>query len=374
MTHKNLRLIIVAVASVFLFSATTSCRKSYRDYENLEYRIDRLCDSIIETTGLPGMMVGIWSEEKGITYVKGRGVSDLKTKAPFSSSQYFRIGSITKTFVITAVLQLVDEGKLSLEETLDTYFPTFPRANEVTLRMLCNMTSGIPNYSETAKFEYELDHNPKKKWKPEELVALIKNEPYLFDPGTKLYYSNTNTTLLGMILEKIEKKKLDEIIDERFVRPLGLKQTYLASGHSLPSNHVHGYMNFTDSLSYTDDVSESFDISWAWAAGGMVSSIYELKSWVEALVDGKFLSAKTQQQRFDSKFPDGTFRYGLGMYTYGGDMWGHNGGLPGYTSIAMHHKKKNITIVIFFNWQHDEVTPAALYKELIQLVHPELGA
>lgn len=359
-----------------LVIASFACRKksTYEDYNRiLTAEVDRICDSLLENSDLPGMVVGIWSGEKGFSYIKGKGLSNLHTGEAIKTEDLFRVGSNTKTFVVTAVLQLADEGKLSLEDHLSKYFPDFPKSSKVTLRMLCDMTSGIPNYTATPAFEQAIEQYPRKEWTPEELVDLVKNEPYLFEPGTNVSYSNTNTTFLGMILEKMERKKLEDILNDRLIKPLGLRNTYLASGHLLPANSIHGYMNMTDTLSYTDDVSATYDLSWAWAAGGMVSNLEDIKTWVEALVDGTFLSSDLQKQRFTSAYSMNQNMYGLGMFTMGGNMWGHNGGLPGYTSIMMHHRTRKITMVLFFNWQHPNIKPDGLYKRLLHVVHPELG-
>lgn len=347
--------------------ALVSCKKNENNHEQLTAEVDRICDSILEATSLPGMVVGIWSDD--FTYLKGKGVCNISTQQPMDIYSAFRIGSNTKTFVVTNVLQLVDEGKLSLDDTLGKFFPGFKNGKLITIRMLCNMTSGIPNYTLSDTFEMVLEQQPLKKWAPQELVDLVKNKDFV-TPGTTFEYSNTNTVLLGMIIEQLTGKSLTENLRTRFFNKLAMTNTLFPMGPDMFPGGIRGYMNFTNSTAFTDDVSSKYDISWAWAAGAMISDVQSVKTWVEALVDGQFVPTLLQEQRFVGNGSGIT--YGLGMFSPGKNMWGHNGGLPGYTSIMMHHRSRNITYVIFYNIQHETLTPDNLYKRLLPVVNPEL--
>lgn len=353
----------------------SACRKDNGQEERnrvMTAEIDRICDSVLQHSALPGMAVGIWSQANRFSYVKAKGIANIQTREAFDVGQSFRVGSNTKALVVTVLLQLADEGKLSLDDLLVDYLPSFPHADRVTLRMLCDMTSGYPNYTETEAFGAILETNSLKKWEPAELIALVEGDDLLFEPGTELYYSNTNTVLLGMIIEDVEGATLNDVIAQRIVARLGLQRTYLPMDNLLPTGGVRGYMREDDTESLTE-VGEKYDVTWAWAAGGMVSNLYELKSVVEALVDGGLVSTQLHNQRFHGKqFPNG-ITYGVGLFSpLITDMWGHNGGLPGYTSIMMHHRTEPITMVILFNWQDDRATPDALLQRLVQVVHPEL--
>ncbi len=357
---------------VFILSCKNDSNPVSPEAAIITKEIDRICDSIMTHTSLPGLVVGVWSKEKGVNYIKGKGYGNLSLMEEMNPEFHFRIGSNTKSFVITTIMQLADEEKLSLNDKLSKYFPEFPDGEKVTLRMLSDMTSGINNYSDTEKFEYELFNNPLKKWTPQELVNLIMGNVYAFEPGTDILYSNTNTTLLGMIVEQITGKSLEENIQTRFINNYGLNKTIFPEGNIMPSNFIHGYANFTDSLSFTDDVSETFDISWAWAAGAIISDIHNTRKWVEMLIDGDMLSDSLHQQRFTGKSIGGGVTYGLAIFTRGYNMWGHNGGLPGYTSVMMRHRTLDFTIVVFCNWQNSEVTPDNVYKKLVKVVYPDI--
>ncbi len=351
----------------FFFLVLASCKKKDRQ-EQLTAEIDRICDSVISSTTLPGMVVGIWSDD--FTYLKGRGLGNLNPRQEMDPRGAFRIGSNTKTFVVTNILQLVEEQKLSLDDTLGRFFPGFQNGGTITIRMLCNMTSGIPNYTMDTAFERILEQTPLKKWTPQELVGLVKNKTFV-TPGTAFEYSNTNTILLGMIIEQLTGKSLGENLKTRFFNKLAMTNTIFPFGADMPPGAIRGYMNFSNSAAFIDDVTERYDLTWAWAAGSVISDIASVKTWVEALVDGQFVAPLLQEQRFIGK-AGAPITYGLGMFSPGRDMWGHNGGLPGYTSIMMHHRSRNITYVIFYNIQDTAITPDNLYMRLLSVVNPEL--
>lgn len=355
---------------VSFISCKSDSTSALQEDNEIVTELNRVCDSIMTNSTLPGMVVGVWSKEKGLSYVKGLGYSNLSSLEKMNPAYHFRIGSNTKSFVITTILQLVDEGKLLLDDKLNKYFPDFPDGDKVTLRMMCDMSSGINNYSATEEFGEQLMNNPLRKWTPQELVDLIKDDVYAFVPGTNILYSNTNTVLLGMIIEQITGKSLEENFKTRFIDKYGLTKTIFPTGNLMPNNFIHGYINFTDSLSFKDDISESFDLSWAWAAGAMISDIYNTKKWVELLIDGNMISDSLHQQRFTGKNIGTEVTYGLAIFTRGNNMWGHNGGLPGYTSVMMHHRTLDFTIVVFCNWQHSEVTPDNVFKRLVKVVYP----
>jgi len=158
--------------------------------EIIENNIQAALDSIIENTHVPGLVAGVWAPNEGIDFVYSAGVSNIETNTPMDADMIFRIGSNTKTFTITVLLQLVDEGLISLDDPLSDYFPDFPKADSVKIEMLTNMRSGIFSYDETDGFWEGLFSNPTKFWTPDELILLAKEKPYYFTPGTDFHYSN----------------------------------------------------------------------------------------------------------------------------------------------------------------------------------------
>jgi len=141
----------------------------------------------------------------------------------------FRMGSITKTYTYTVLLQLVDEKQIKLSDTIKAFFPDFPQADSITIRMLCNHTSGIFDYTETSTFMAGLMTDPLKKWTGQEMIGLVKTEPFYFSPGTNFKYSNTNTIMAGIIVEKITGNPIATEIQRRILDPLHLTNTIYPS-------------------------------------------------------------------------------------------------------------------------------------------------
>ncbi len=336
----------------------------------LEQEIDRICDSVISNTKLPGMLVGVWDKKHRLNYLKGHGLANKENSTPMTSDLLFRIGSNTKSFVITRILQLVDEKKISLYDKLSKYYPDFPKSDLITVKMLCDMSSGIYNYTESSEFANIIENNPLHKWTIEEYLDIAKKYNFYFEPGSGIKYSNTNTVLLEGIVEKLDNDKLRNVLKNKIFDKYGLSNTYFPSDNKMPSQHyVHGYANYTDTLKFDDDVSESFDLSWCSGAGAIISDINDVRKWVTLLIDGGLISDSLQTQRFEGTNLQGNnAKYAQGIFTYlGTDMWGHNGGLPGYTSVMMRHKTLDRTIVIFYNMQ-GKPTPDDLFRRLNKLL------
>ncbi len=336
-----------------------------------ESKIKVVLDSVIGNTHVPGLVAGVWSPDKGVDLIYTAGVSNLNTNAAMDADFYFRIGSNTKTFVITVFLQLVEEELLSLDDKLSVYFPEFPRADEVTLAMLTDMRSGIYDYLETTEFEEIVFSNLLKEWTVNEKIALVLGYEYYFDPGTAWMYSNTNTIMLGAIIEQVTGNSLAEEIGSRILQPLNLTKTFFPEkGTEIPSPHSAAYYIGEYSEDKTD-LCEAFDISWAGAAGNMISTLDELRTYAEALVGGNLLSATMHQQRIQSCLPvaDGSkLLYGYGLMSYEG-YYGHNGGMPGYTSLMLSNPVDNSTIIIWYNCQIEGSTPTDIMDRVVGILN-----
>ncbi|WP_304344770.1 serine hydrolase [Chryseobacterium koreense] len=367
-----MKTLFYAVTAMTVSVLSLSCSRTDSVDENSEIRqkLDFMADSILQKTGLPGMVVGVWAPKKHLEYLEGKGVADMITKNPVKSDFNFRAGSLTKTFTVTLILQLVDENKLMLDDHLSKFFPDFPNAEIISVRNLANMTSGIPEYTATQEFGSILSGDPLHQWQPEELIALVKDRPLLFQPGTKGYYSNSNTVLLGMIITKITGKTLAENYNSRILNPLKLTRTVFPINNLMPFNYMKGYETDQTPGVYDFDVSEFFDPSYAGAAGAMISNVGNLKTWVESLVGGKMISAGLHSQRF-AGLPIAEKHatiYGLGMLTFGDGYWGHTGELFGYSTVMMHNQETGATIVIAYNYQNPQNLPDDFYRKIVRIL------
>ena len=336
--------------------------------ESIENKLKNLLDSVLTETQVPGLVAGIWAPDKEINFIYAAGEANLDNHSPMDENMLFRIGSITKTFTVTLLLLLVDEGLIDLNDSLSKYLPDFPGGKEVTVEMLVNMRSGIYNYTESKEFSISMREDPDHFYLPEDLIAIAADNPYYFEPGTEYYYSNTNAIIIGKIIEMITGNFLEKEIDSRIITPLDLTNTYyMTSGKEIPDCHPSAYYAGKYDPDFPE-CSEWLDCSWAGAAGCMVSDLFDLKKYVKALVQGTFLNNELQNYRLKTlEVSRSNIRYGLGILSYN-DFYGHNGSYPGFSSIMMHSFQKNCTIIIWYNCHLNNSTPFMLLPEVINIL------
>lgn len=351
--------------TVILFS-----NKAYSQFDkDIAQFIDKYADSIMITAQQPGMIISITRGDT-IIYEEAKGIANIETGEKMHPGMRFRIGSLTKTFTVTVLLQLVDQGLLKLDDTIDKFFPftSIPHADSISIRMLANMSSGLYNYSELPEFDAFMKQTPGRKWKPEELVDIaVKKEPY-FLPGLGWHYSNTNTVLIGMIIEKLTGHTLDSEIKFRIIEKLGLKNTDFATETEISGYHPMGYGEDDASFVYPwVDVTTKYDPSWAWAAGAMISDIYDLKIYLKALSEGALISPEMQKERLKWAIDKDGFKYGAGIFQVGDGFLGHNGSYPGYHNISVHSPKTNMTAIIFYNSQSNR-SPDDFLRAILPMI------
>ncbi|MFP1625233.1 serine hydrolase domain-containing protein [Streptomyces sp. 5K101] len=334
-------------------------------------RLDRAVQQVMREANVPGVMVSLSAPGKG-SYVRTFGVADKATGARMDPNLYMRIGSETKTFTVTALLELVDEGKLGLDDPIDRYVKGVPNGDRITLRNLASMRSGLFNYSMDEGFVKALVSDPQKSFTPQQLLDYAFKHPVQFQPGEEFEYSNTNLILLGLVVEKVGGMPLHEFVDQRVVKPAGLRHTVFPTGTEFPSPHAHGYTDQTASGKVEDTV--DWNPSWAWAAGAMVSTLRDLRSWARTVATGTLLSRETQEQRLKTEptaIPGAG--YGLGIFDIQGWI-GHNGSLPGYESLTLYLPEAQATLVVLLNTDilHDNTEPSTLFGEAItRIVSPD---
>src|SRR5262245_56528950 len=181
--------------------------------------LDKAIPAAMERASVPGAIVGIWQDGRE-PYVRAFGVSDTATRQPMTTDMYMRIGSNSKAFTVTALLMLADQGKLSLDDSVDRYVEGVPSGNRITLRQLAQMRSGLYNYADDTN--KDLPRQPFRQWTPPELLQVAFRHPLLFPPGTKFDYCNTNTVLLGLVVEKVSGQSLASFIEHNILKPEGL--------------------------------------------------------------------------------------------------------------------------------------------------------
>ncbi|WP_328671123.1 serine hydrolase domain-containing protein [Streptomyces sp. NBC_00328] len=312
----------------------------------LSARLDKAIADVRRQAGIPGVVVGLWMPGKG-NYVRATGVADKATREPMSAGSYVRIGSETKTFTVTALLELVDRHQVRLDDPISRYIPGVPNGRRITLRQLAGMRSGLFPYTSDADFEHDLLSDPQRAFTPRELLAYGFKHPNTFAPGAQFEYSNTNLILLGLVVEKVTGHELRDVIERRVLRPARLRHTLFPKGNEFPEPHPQGYTDQT--LSGEVANSTNWNPSWGWAAGAMISNLQDLRHWAKVVATGTLLSPATQAERLrtlPTGFP-GT-SYGLGIFDASGWI-GHNGSLPGYETVTVYLPAKKATLVVMIN-------------------------
>jgi len=286
------------------------------------------------------------------------GVSDLDAGTPLAPQDRFRIGSITKTFVAALVLQLAQEGILTLEDPLSAYVPDFPNAENITIRHLLSHRSGIFDFEFIPGLVEKALQDPTKVWTWQEVVAAAaEQEPY-FKPGSGYAYSSTNFTLLGVVAEAVTGTRLADEMRRRFFEPFGLADTFLGGDPEMPEGIIHGYGTLPDGTPFDITAIPNTAVDTAsWATGSMVSNAADLVRWVKALyggkgevVDGEILD---EMLTFEASCgPASSVLHGLGVFRFETPMGvalGHTGTWFGFTSRMMYFPELDITVVVLVN-------------------------
>lgn len=372
MYARTCRVAGAALAAVLATAAITSTAAAAPTQAPRDHALTAKIRAAMKQGRIPGAIVGVWQKGKA-PYVRAFGVRDTATGRPMARNLYMRIGSETKTFTITALLQLVGEGKISLDDPIGKYVPGTVNA-DATLRQLASMTSGIPSYTETQPFFADLTADPQRSFTPQELLGYIAGEPATFPPGQGFHYSNSNTVLLGLVVEQVSGQSLPAYIEQHILQPLGLKHTSFPTGAAFPSPHAHGYTNQTADGKRAD--ATDWNPSWGWAAGTMISTARDLHVWARHLATGRdLLPAAVQRLRLQSVTPTDpkvAQVYGIGMFSVEGWI-GHNGSLPGYQTLAVHRPGSDATVVVLANTditRDDEATSTRLGKAITSVITP----
>ncbi|NVN48359.1 serine hydrolase domain-containing protein [Mycolicibacterium hippocampi] len=310
-------------------------------------RLNGVVSRAMDHAEIPGAIVGIWGPEGD--YVRAFGVADKKTRAPMKADLYSRIGSQTKTFTVTAALILADEGKIGLDDRIGEYVTGVPRGGEITVRQLARMQSGLANYSASPAFQQALFDDPQRSFTPQDLLGFAFAEPATFAPGEGFEYSNTNTVLLGLLVERVTGQALAEYIKGHILGPLGMSQTHFPADSYFPEAHAEGYT--TQTADGGETTATDWNPSWAWAAGAMISTLHDMRVWAPALATGTLLTPQMQAQRLETVAAPGLppqDGYGMGLFTLGGWI-GHNGSLPGYQTVSVYLPENRTALVILIN-------------------------
>ena len=324
--------------------------------------------------GFPSLSVAI-ADSCGIIWKGAEGYSDLSKRRPASSAEMYGIGSITKTFVAVVAIQLVEEGRLKLDQTAadildDSALKGVPNASTATIRQLMNHTSGIPSWEDNPRWIHRARgdaYDPGRAWPDSADMDFVRGAKPLSPAGAAYHYSNTNYTLLGLIIQKITGERLASEIRKRISNPLGLHDTYLEGFEAVPASQLpHRYHFSTAQFRQSAGVSALFpeahpgliDVSHStlaaeWAAGGLLTTADDLVKFALGLRDGRLLKPNSLQFMTQWRPADSGSQVGHGLFRspWGGDshLIGHTGGVLGFAAVMYWLEEGDAIIVILTN-------------------------
>jgi D-alanyl-D-alanine carboxypeptidase len=319
----------------------------------------------------PGALVGVWYPGQGV-WTHAAGIGNLETAAPVTLADHVRIASNTKTIVATVVLQLVDEGLISLDDTLEEYVPGVPNGDQITIRQVLGMDAGIADFVAVPEIAQEYNVNPMSDFGPDQILEVIRESTPDYAPGERVQYSNSNYVLLGFLIEAVTGQSPATEVQRRIFDPLGMTSSSFPLTAWMPEPVMHGY-NAEQPGDPLIDVTRS-NPDFSWTAGAVISTLADMRTWVVALAEGTLLTPETQAERLQTRSITEhplAIGYGLGVLTMNG-MIGHNGGIAGYSSWMLHDPETASTIVIVVNRSGEKGgTADPILHDILTLFFPE---
>lgn len=322
-----------------------ACKESVNKKSSLELFADSIIQPLIDSSKIAGASLAI-VQGKDTLLRKTYGYADLEYKIPMPLDATFEIGSITKQFTAAAILQLVEQGKLSLEDDPAKYIRYDSKGKKVNIRQLMNHTSGIRAYTEMPVF----GNFGMQQHKRDSLVRLVERESFDFMPGEMLIYNNTGFFMLGLIIEKVSGLTYEEYVQKNLFEKAGMNHSYYASENKIISHRAHGYDFSPKGLVRAGYINHL----WPYAAGSLASNPDDLVKWNNAIHHGKILGPKAYQEFLTTAvLNDGTStRYAKGITvtkTLGETLLEHGGGINGFLSENYYFPEKDLHIVVLFN-------------------------
>ncbi|MBK0378632.1 serine hydrolase domain-containing protein [Mucilaginibacter segetis] len=317
---------------LLLFAAVNTAVAQDFDKQKLDSLLDVLAAGNKSTGSLA------ISKNGQIIYQKATGFIDIRAQKPANVQTKYRIGSISKMFTGVMVFQLIEEGKLSLQTKLSQFYPQIPNADKITIGNMLNHHSGLFNITTDPEF---LTYMATPQTHQQMLAKMAAHQPD-FEPGTRMAYSNTNFILLGYILEKITGKAYPDLVKQRIINKIGLKNTYYGGKINTANNEALSY-NYKGKW----DLMPESDMSIPGGAGAMVSTPTDLDRFIEALFAGKLISAASLEQMKTI-----TDNIGMGMFSipfYENKGYGHNGTIDGFRSTLVYFPDDKLAVAYIKN-------------------------
>jgi CubicO group peptidase (beta-lactamase class C family) len=298
-----------------------------------------------------------------VIYQKAVGFADVEAKRPNDVNTIFQIGSVTKQFTSAVIMQLQQEGKLSVTDKLSKYFSGFTNGDKITIEHMLTHTSGIYNYTNDPLWAKD---DVTRHRTQTEMLDMFRKYPADFEPGTKYNYSNSAYSILGYIIEQVTGKKYETVVRERILRPLGMTNSGFDFSNLKSGNKAKGYFAINAEGATPTPIVDS---TVAYAAGSLYSTLGDLMKWEAAISTNKIL----QPQSWKAVFTSHINNYGYGWIvdsTFGRTAMSHGGGIHGFTSFLIRFPEEELVVIMLDNSSNPSVKKVVRSLAAIVLDEP----
>ena len=317
---------------LLLIPVMVSAQKNYSD------QLDKYVLAQMSINGFSGAVLVM--QKNKVLLKKAYGLADREWNIANTTDTKFRIGSITKQFTAACILQLIEQGKLNLDDKLSKFIPGFPKGDIVTLHMLLNHTSGIASYTDQPEFIKVATQT----FSNDSMISFFKSRPYNFSPGTKFQYNNSGFFVLGYIIEKVSGQSYDNYLRTHILDKLGMMNTGADKLDSILPMRARGYSKVKSKYVNADFIS----LAWPFSAGILYSTVDDMYKWDRALYGTSVISSSSKQKMFTP----GKSNYGYGIVIDSVEkhlrIW-HNGGIPGFVSNISRYINDDVCIIVLSN-------------------------
>lgn len=353
------RRLLSALSVILLLSAACLAQEVF------EKKIDEYLGREMKSQQIPGIALAVVKDGK-IVLARGYGLANVEHQVPVKPETIFQSGSTGKQFTATAVMMLMEEGKLSLDDKITKYFPDAPESwNDITIRHMLTHTSGMTDYPD--------DFDMRRDYTEDELYQRMKPIPLAFKPGDKWSYSNLAYVTLGILIHKVSGKFYGDFLQERIFKPLDMTTARIISEADIIPNRAAGYRITNGQLKNQGWVSPTLNTT---ADGALYFTVYDMAKWDAALYTEKLLKKSSLEQMWTPvKLNDGkTFPYGFGWGL--GEVRGHHiiehgGAWQGFKAQISRYVDDKLTIILFAN--QTRANPAKLTHDIAAIINPELA-
>ena len=352
----------------FLFSLTAVCASlkiqpiGGENRRSFEGAVDSIAEAALKEHSIPGLSVAV-SRKHEMLLSKGYGLADVEQKIKAKPETIYQLGSISKQFTAAALMRLVERGKVALDDVITKHLPDYPtQGHTVLVRNLLHQTSGIKEFFTVPGFD-ELENGSPEKYSRSDLVTLFKKEPFQFAPGERWAYSNSNYTLLGLIIEKASGMTFEQYLQETLFQPLALSNTHSCGTRPTGGHFAKGYV-LKDRITVAAPL---VNMNTAIGDGGLCSSVLDLVKWNHALVGGRAVKQSSYKRMTSSETVRRGYKpeygFGLSLVTLDGrQRLGHNGEITGFTGALAYYPDNELTVAVLTN--RSQIWPEAIEKKI----------